>query len=106
MTDDTRKVKKQHQVPQFYLRQYAGGEQLFVFDKPSRRSFQANITDIGCRHYYYDLPGEYLPEGTDLQMVEKALSAMEARFATALEKVLGTLARKRRLNQAQKRMMA
>lgn len=49
--------KKQHYVPQFYLRKFAdkfGG--LFVFDKASKKSFKSNVRDVGNEKYFYNLP--------------------------------------------------
>src|SRR5579885_3315540 len=51
--------KKQHYVPQFYLRKFAdkfGG--LFVFDKARHKSFKSNVRDVGNEKYFYKLPSE------------------------------------------------
>lgn len=50
------KVKNQHYVPQFYLKQWANKEQLFVYDKKRSKSFQSNVKNIASSRFFYDFP--------------------------------------------------
>lgn len=51
------KVKKQHYVPQFYLRNFSNdNKQIFVFDKFDKKIFSANIKNVGCQRYFYNTP--------------------------------------------------
>lgn len=50
------KVKNQHYIPQFYLKQWANKEQLFVYDKKRSKSFQSNVKNIASSRFFYDFP--------------------------------------------------
>lgn len=51
------KVKNQHYVPQFYLKQWANNkEQLFVYDKKQCKNFPSNISNIASSRFFYDFP--------------------------------------------------
>jgi len=103
------KVKKQHYVPQFYLRRFAIDDKLFLFDKFTQKVVPTNVRDAGSGSYFYDLPQKLMPpeaDEIDEQIVEKALGEMESVFAVALDKSLATVERKRRINQKQKPAMA
>lgn len=82
-------VKNQHYVPRFYLDRFAfEGEQIHVFDKSNSRSFLANVKNVACENYFYDIPEKYLAEGVDFQVVEKELSKLENRFAPCRNEIL------------------
>jgi hypothetical protein len=50
-------TKKQHYVPQFYLKRFADArKRIYVFDKLTKRSFLASVTDIANERYFYDFP--------------------------------------------------
>jgi hypothetical protein len=52
MTD----AKKQHYVPQFYLRGFANqSEQIHVFDKFTQKSSPAKVNNVAASNYFYDL---------------------------------------------------
>lgn len=79
------KVKIQHYVPRFYLKNFAnqrGNEYwLNCFDKTDFRSFPVNIENIGCEKFFY--------EGTeDEQRLEKALSKLERDFCKVYNKLV------------------
>ena len=51
------KVKNQHYVPQFYLKQWANNkEQLFVYDKKQKKSFTSNVKNVVSSKFFYDFP--------------------------------------------------
>ena len=51
------KVKKQHYVPQFYLKQWANNkEQIYVYDKKQKKSFISNVKNIASSRFFYDFP--------------------------------------------------
>lgn len=115
-------VKKQHYVPQFYLRGFVNKKsQVNVYDKFRQKSFPANIRDVASSNYFYDLSQEFIAEAEnkvreiqktenaddefvnqvlnivrDTQMLEKRLSQMESRFARVLQKVIEALNKRRR----------
>lgn len=55
------KVKRQHYVPRFYLKQWANSnQQIIVLDKSNNRHFTNNIQDVASAKYFYD--GGTLPD--------------------------------------------
>ncbi len=49
------RVKHQHFVPQFYLKQFTeNGKRLYVFDKHRQKSFQANVSTTASKAGFYD----------------------------------------------------
>ena len=49
------KVKRQHYVPQFYLKQWhneKSEEQIYVYNKELRKSFSSNIKGVASSNYY------------------------------------------------------
>lgn len=51
------KVKNQHYVPQFYLKQWANNKkQLFVYDKKQNKNFTSNVKSIASSKFFYDFP--------------------------------------------------
>lgn len=115
-------VKKQHYVPQFYLRQFtSNGEQLSVYDKFQQKAFRSNIRDVASSSYFYDLSLETIAEFEqvirqkqadenidqafidkaleyvkDVQLIEKYLSNLETRFARVVTEVIEGLEKRRR----------
>ncbi len=56
-------VKKQHYVPQGYLRGFANThERLYVFDKCRRSSFISTIRDVANIKYFYDFGSDVIEE--------------------------------------------
>jgi len=91
------KVKKQHYVPQFYLKRFTyDGERLFVFDKIAQKQRVANVKDIAHENYFYDIPIDSLHEEVevnnfDVQVVEKALGGIEGKYSQTIKEVLENL---------------
>ena len=82
------KVKKQHFVPQFLLRNFADkNEKLWIYEKSTGRSFPSGVANIGCDGYFYDDP-EIAAVTGEAQFVEKALSRAEGRWSSTLTAVL------------------
>lgn len=53
------KVKREHYVPQFYLKNFSHNEKnLWVYDKVLNKSFPSNIHGIASKRYFYDFPEE------------------------------------------------
>lgn len=50
--------KRQHFVPQLYLRQFAVSEQIFAYDKSSRRSYRTNTSNVAVESFFYGFPNE------------------------------------------------
>jgi len=78
------KVKIQHYVPRFYLKNFAiekGGDYwLFCFDKPECRSFRVNIKNVACEKFFYE-------NKQDEQRLEKTLSKLEKDFSKVYYKL-------------------
>ncbi len=66
-----KKVKIQHYVPRFYLRNFAHQANdeywLYCFDKTNFKSFPVNINDIACENFFYE-------HKEDKQILEELLS--------------------------------
>ncbi len=86
--------KKQHYVPQVYLRRFtADGEKLYVFDKlhpdPARRTRLSNVRDIAHENDFYDItPAVLEPSvrlGHDPKMIEKLLGKIDAELGSEIE---------------------
>lgn len=81
------KVKIQHYVPRFYLKNFAiqrGNEHwLNCFDKTDFRNFPVNIKDIGCEKFFYEGVEEE-------QILEKALSRLERDFVKVYDKLVNS----------------
>lgn len=72
------KVKKQHYVPQFYLKRFThNGELLFVYDKFAKTARQSNVRDVAEERYFYDS-----------QLTEKGLGVIERDFSIAISRTL------------------
>lgn len=71
--------KKQHFVPQFYLRNFS--DPIFCYDKAKDESFQAKVSDIAYENYFYET------SGTKFGEIEKLLSDMEKEFSQAISEV-------------------
>lgn len=88
------RTRRQHFVPQFYLRRFCkDGKGLWAFDKTTRRTFQARTTDVALQTDFYDLPGDLVQkacpgEQVDLQFVEKSLSQAEGYSKPVLDDLL------------------
>lgn len=81
------KVKNQHFVPRFYLRNFANRRnQIYVFDKTTSISFKTAIENIAQHKYFYDI--EELDNLTGHQTVEKILSKIEHQASISLNKLI------------------
>jgi hypothetical protein len=91
------RVKKQHYVPQFYLRRFTDERGLVhVFDKFTTQGFKTPVANVASETGFYDIPRELADGLDDPQIVEKALERVEQGFAKALEDVLEELPLHRR----------
>lgn len=108
------KVKRQHFVPQSYLRRWAckdNDKQIKVFDKEQKKSFSSSINGVASSNYFYDIPVDLLihqdriyenaknegisKEDIDLlmnkQFIEKTLSSIECKAHNIIEKIIKKL---------------
>lgn len=76
-------AKKEHFVPQFYLRRFANDDRLNVYDKALGRSFGAHIRDVASERFFYDLPQLDEFAGTS-QALEKHFHPFEEAGAAAI----------------------
>lgn len=99
MKNKNQRRKKQHYVPQFYLRNFAnpkkGQYYFFVFDIISKKKYSTNIKNAACEHYFYDKH-----KGVD-QFLEKKLSRLENKFRNVNQLILS----KKDLNKLNKKEM-
>ncbi|MGJ8644029.1 MAG: DUF4238 domain-containing protein [Luteolibacter sp.] len=84
-------VKNQHYVPRVYLQRFANTkEQIWVYDKELRNSFQTNVKNVAAENRFYD--SELLEVATgDKQFVERYLDHIEDKYAAVSESILGSL---------------
>jgi len=78
------KSKRQHYVPQFYLREFArerkGKPQVFCFDKKKAVSFLTAVDNVAAESYFYDIGEE--------QGAEKVFSELEGRMSKSYKFLL------------------
>jgi hypothetical protein len=77
------------------------GTRIWVFDKPTKRSFPRNVDEIASEERFYDLPPKY---SQDFQVMEKALGELETYTAPAFEHFLNDLEQKRGFNHRDKHL--
>lgn len=85
------KVKKQHFVPQFYLKNFTDSKhRIYVFDLVKGESFSTSTKNIAHQEYFYDY--EPLDRFTGIkQTIEKALAGSESKAAEMLRKLSALL---------------
>lgn len=75
------KVKTQHYVPRFYLKNFRNSDnKIFVYDKATDKVFQTAVKNIACENYFYD-SDRLKTEFQDEQLLEKFYSSFESEFA-------------------------
>ncbi len=103
--------KKQHLVPQSYLRRFADERgRLFVYDKVLRSRYSNTVRNVAQENGFYDLPREAFPPGAEgdavnLQAVEDVLSIYEGQFAETCAGLIDDVEAKG-IGPEQKRVMA
>ena len=82
------KIKIQHYVPQFYLRNFSNkdGSTYFIncFDKVTQKIYTVNIDSIAAEKYFYD------DDEDANQSVERKLGQMEAILSQACSALVKT----------------
>lgn len=73
------KVKKQHYVPQGYLKNFAckNSNPVFVFDKEAKRSWRAAISDTAAERYFNDLYFDELLNDESLELLQSLNISLE-----------------------------
>jgi Protein of unknown function (DUF4238) len=88
-------VKKQHYVPQCYLRSFAVQDRLFVLDKIKKSVYSAKVKDVAQDRYFNDFPDVFLPEEyrekAKAQFIEKDLAKVESNFSKFLKLIIDCL---------------
>jgi len=101
------KVKRQHYVPQFYLKKFAQEDgKLWIFDKSTKESFKSNVKNVACETGFYDIPKNIASKDVDTQIVEKMLSNIEHDFSKAIGDILTSVDEKQNIDPSQKQDMA
>jgi hypothetical protein len=112
------KVKNQHYVPRFYLKQWhnqTSDSQVYVYNKDSKESSCRNIKTIASSRYFYDYPNlneeqkqvfiskvnedttlsfsekEQLINNIDKQIIENALGEIEDTNSIILKSIITRL---------------
>lgn len=90
MSKVKREKKKQHYVPQSYLKRFSiDGSSVFVFDKFTRRVFRTNVSNVAVERYFYDFPVETTDNlDVDVQLVENALAEIDAAYSSTIDSIL------------------
>ncbi len=79
--------RRQHFVPQFYLRGFAGDKgRLFVVDRPSKKTFRTAPKNVAAERDFNRIE----VHGMDPNAVEKALAEFEGKVAPAFERIKAT----------------
>jgi hypothetical protein len=77
--------KKQHYVPQFYLKAFADKfNRLFVFNKGAQKTRPAHVKEIAHENYFYKLPDEL---GKDIRLI--SVDGEEVEFDESILQDLG-----------------
>jgi hypothetical protein len=93
------KTKREHYVPQSYLRGFTeDGEHLFAFDKSTRTRFGTSVSEIACERYFYDL--------SDSQATEKALSKLDGVYPCWRDSITETAEKGERITLEQQAKLA
>jgi len=72
------KVKKQHYVPRFYLKNWADKkEKIWVFNKNNQENFKASIKDVASSKYFYDVPKQIIEELKKKELINDNLKFLE-----------------------------
>ena len=53
------KVKRQHYVPQFYLKRWVNDisdTQIWIYDKERKKTFSNSVQSVASSNYFYDFP--------------------------------------------------
>ena len=125
---DVSTVKKQHYVPQGYLRRFANARgQLYVFDKYTRRSFVSAVHDVANGNYFYDFGPDVIEEIVanidahpelgitpeqrqrllDPQLIEHQLGeSVDAIFPRLLEEIVQAAEREGMMTEEQRRELS
>lgn len=78
------KVKTQHYVPRFYLKNFMdSNERIWVYDKKNKSTFNPSIINVACENFFYDNDEIDLVFDEE-QYLEKFYSSKEAKFAPFL----------------------
>lgn len=92
--------KKQHYVPQVYLRRFTADRKgLWVFDKlhpdPARRIRRSSVREVAHENDFYDIVPEVLKPtfrpGHNRKMIENLLGQFDAELGTAVEHLVSTV---------------
>ncbi len=95
MADKRRqRTKRQHYVPRCYLGRFSkDGQNVWAFDKFSRKRFQAGVMGVAQESGFYDLPPAVLEQvgagqDGDSQLAEKALAHIEGGLHQAIQQLI------------------
>lgn len=120
-------IKKQHYVPQFYLKKFASSTEIIhTFNKFTGKSFKTTVRDTASELRFYDFHPDILKEfrdrvesepinsadadqiakALDLQMVEHELGVREAKFASAFQGILDAISKQEHFTAEQRWYMA
>ena len=99
MPDNT--TKRQHVVPQFYLRGFADAKgKLHVYDRKERRYFAASPKDLLCENMFYETKWEgaspVLGEYVLFNELEHRLSESESRYCRLMNRIVENCGRIKR----------
>ncbi len=101
------KIKREHFVPEFYLRNFVSSDnQIWVFDKLTKTHFETNISNVANERGFYDFSEKQVANNEERQIVESSLSRLENDFKRVLDTTLQMITTKQRITRNQKRDMA
>lgn len=81
------KVKNQHFVPQFYLKNFSSNKkQIFVFDKINNKQYPSAIDSVASSRFFYDW--NELDEIVGKQFIESTFSIFEGEASVAFAELI------------------
>lgn len=93
MKNQKDKVKNQHYVPRFYLRNFTCRGTIQCFDKITGKVFPTGVEAVAAENAFYDLPDYHFNTPnkslTQPQVIEVSLSKIERRFDRAIKTLIG-----------------
>jgi hypothetical protein len=101
---------KQHYVSRRYLRRFAVDGRLWVFDKPTLKSFPQSVENVAYEKHFYDLPPDAVEQmrastgdadaGVQIRasVIETALVEVDGRLSAVTEETLRVVRQQGRIN--------
>lgn len=84
-------TKKQHYVPQVYLRNFTYTDQIWVYNRVNKKIYKSSIRDVCAKNHLYETEWINSPNDNDFVLynaIENTFSEAEGRYAYILKKFI------------------